>query len=176
MLSSMDTQAEKSQPPKRLQIRERNLAWSVAGIRQCSGSCSAGRGAGHWPFVAASCGLCSQRGWTLWEAKSILSACPCKQNRKDPIPTELLSGSCLSHGTACEGQADPQPCLDLRRMLGPGVLASMGCFILNLLFSLFFTGLSKDSSPNPVRDDAFLLMQCVGQVFSGGQGVVSCGW
>lgn len=111
----------------------------------------------------------------MWEAKSILPVRPCKQNCKDPVPTELVSGSCSSHGTACEGRADPQPSLDLGRVLGPGVLASMGSFILNLLFSLSFPGLSKDSSPNPVRDDAFLLKQCIGQEFSGGQGVVSCG-
>lgn len=61
-------------------------------------------------------------------------------------------------------------------MLGPDVLTSQWHLILNLLFSLFFTGLFKDSSPNPVRDDTFLPKQCIGQVFSGGQEVVSCGW
>lgn len=58
------------------------------------------------------------------------------------------------------------------RVFSPGMLASRYHFILNL-FSLFFTGLFKDSSPNPVRDDTFLPKQCIGQVFSGGQEAVN---
>lgn len=44
------------------------------------------------------------------------------------------------------------------------------------LFSFFFTGLSKDSSPNPVRDDAFLPKQRIGSVFIVGQGAAWCEW
>lgn len=90
----------------------------------------------------------------------------------DLIPKELL----LVPHELCEGQADPQPSMGLGRVFSPGILASWYHFILNLLFSLFFTGLFKDSSPNPVRDNTFLPKQCIGRVFSGGQGVVNCGW
>lgn len=48
--------------------------------------------------------------------------------------------------------------------------------ICNLFSFLFFTGLSKDSSPNPVRDAAFLPKQRVVSVFIVGQGAAWCEW
>ena len=85
-----------------------------------------------------------------------------------PVPRESWHSA--------KGQADPRPSLGRGRVPGQGMLASLWRSILILLFSLIFTGLFKDSSPNPVRDDAFLPKQSVGRVFSGGWGVVNCRW
>lgn len=92
------------------------------------------------------------------------SCCP-KQGWLPRAGTSSSQVSCWSHmsiGTVCEEQADPRPSLGHGRVCSPGMLASWYYFNLNLLFSLFFTGLFKDSSPNPVRDDNFLPKQCIG--------------